>query len=237
MVDQRVGETIGLDGLARLRERQVLLGQNALGAEYHFHLVEPLGESQQELDAARKGDRLECREAGEEILPTRLLTAGQLGTKDRQRLSDPLQLHLGKKIIRDDPSSVVDSLIDESRTVRLVACSPSHRDETGLGDPRPLGRNIIGVPPDQWRSRSLQGTGAKARAAAYRWGRIAWASMVGIVTTANLAKYRVSARYRGDALFASQSRSRLRRRRGRAKSRETRTRRWREMGFEASVLG
>jgi len=48
-----------------------------------------------------------------------------------------------------------------------------------------------------------------------RGGRIAWASMVGIVTTANLAKYRVSARYRGDELFASQSRSRLRRRRGR----------------------
>ena len=48
-----------------------------------------------------------------------------------------------------------------------------------------------------------------------RGGRIAWASMVGIVTTANLAKYRVSGRYRGDELFASQSRSRLRRRRGR----------------------
>ena len=94
----------------------------------------------------------------------------------------------------------------------------------------------FGVPPDQWRSRSLQGTGAKPRAAAYRWGRIAWASMVGIVTTANLAKYRVSARYRGDALFASQSRSRLRRRRGRAKSRETRTRRWREMDSKRRSL-
>src|SRR6516162_6542679 len=113
MVDQRVGETIGLDGLACLRERQVLLGQNALGAEYHFHLVEPLGKSQQELNAARKGDRLECRKAGEEILPTRLLTAGQLGTKDRQRLCGPLQLHLGKEIIRDNPSSFIDILIDQ----------------------------------------------------------------------------------------------------------------------------
>jgi hypothetical protein len=47
MIDQRIGETIGLDGLARLRERQVLLRQDALGAEYHFHVVEPLGKSQQ----------------------------------------------------------------------------------------------------------------------------------------------------------------------------------------------
>ena len=30
----------------------MLLRQDALGAEYHFHVVEPLGKSQQELDAA-----------------------------------------------------------------------------------------------------------------------------------------------------------------------------------------
>src|SRR6516165_9975584 len=133
MVDQCVSETIGLDGLACLRERQVLLGQNALGAEYHFHLVEPLEESQQELDAARKGDRLECREAGEEILPTRLLTAGQLGTKDRQRLSGPLQLHLGKEIIRDDPSSFIDSLTAHFALLPVFRYVGMKQD----GDPRP----------------------------------------------------------------------------------------------------
>jgi len=90
MIDQRIGETIGIDGLARLGERQVLLRQNALGAEDHFHVVELLGKSEQELDAARKGDGLECREAGEQILPARLFTAGELGTKDRQRFSGRL---------------------------------------------------------------------------------------------------------------------------------------------------
>ncbi|HWX33687.1 MAG TPA: hypothetical protein VNZ53_40445 [Steroidobacteraceae bacterium] len=90
MIDQRIGETISLNGLARLGEGQVLLRQDALGAEYHFHVVEPLGKSQQKLDAARKRDGLECRKAGKQILPARLLTAGQLGTKDRQRLSGRL---------------------------------------------------------------------------------------------------------------------------------------------------
>src|SRR5215469_4157350 len=107
MIDQRIGETIGLDSLARLRERQVLLRQDALRAEHHLHVVEALGEPQQELDAAGKGNGLECREAGKEILPTSLLTAGQLGMKDRQRLSGPLQHHLGKEVIRDDPSSFI----------------------------------------------------------------------------------------------------------------------------------
>jgi hypothetical protein len=37
-----LAKTIGLDGLARLIEGQILLGQDALGAEYHFHVVEPL---------------------------------------------------------------------------------------------------------------------------------------------------------------------------------------------------
>src|SRR5215472_5228397 len=108
MIDQRIGETIGLDRLARLRERQVLLGQDALRAEYYFHVVEALGEPQQELDAAGKGDSLECGEAGEEILPGRLLTTRQFGMKDRERLSRPLQLHFGKEVIRDDPFSFLD---------------------------------------------------------------------------------------------------------------------------------
>jgi hypothetical protein len=43
-----------------------------------------------ELDAARNGDGLECREAGKQILPARLHAAGQLGTKDRQPLSSRL---------------------------------------------------------------------------------------------------------------------------------------------------
>jgi hypothetical protein len=90
LINQRIGETIGLDGLARLSEGQVLLRQDALGAEYHFHVVEPLGKSKQELDAARKCDGLEGRKTGKQILPARLLTAGQLGTKDRQRLSGRL---------------------------------------------------------------------------------------------------------------------------------------------------
>src|SRR5215470_7621982 len=125
MIDQRIGETIGLDCLARLRERHVLLRQDALRAEYHFHVVEPLGELQQELDAARKGDGLKCREAGKEILPTSLLTAGQFGMKNRQRLSGPLQLHLGKEIIRYDPSSSFFRQLHQRqpRTLRLVASS------------------------------------------------------------------------------------------------------------------
>ena len=45
MIDQRIGETVSFDGLARLSERQVLLGQNAFRAEYHFHVIEPFGKS------------------------------------------------------------------------------------------------------------------------------------------------------------------------------------------------
>jgi hypothetical protein len=57
-----------------------------------------------------KSDGLECREAGKQIFPARLLTAGQLSTKDRQRLSSRLQPGLGKEIVWDDPSSFVDDL-------------------------------------------------------------------------------------------------------------------------------
>jgi hypothetical protein len=47
----------------------MLLRQDALRAEHHFHVVELLGKPQQQLDAARKGDGLECRKVGEQILP------------------------------------------------------------------------------------------------------------------------------------------------------------------------
>ena len=52
VIDERVGEAVGLDGVARLRERQMLLRQDALGAEHQFDVVEPLGEAQQEFEAA-----------------------------------------------------------------------------------------------------------------------------------------------------------------------------------------
>src|SRR5215472_17597342 len=143
MIDQRIGETIGLDCLACLCERQVLLRQDALRAEYHFHVVEPLGEQQEELDAARKGDGLECGEAGEQILPGRLLTTGQLGMKDRQRLSNPLQHHLGKEVIRDDPSSFIKwPYRREPGTITfLLVLDPSGSNR--LGDP---GRFSLEIP-------------------------------------------------------------------------------------------
>jgi hypothetical protein len=77
----------------------VLLRQDGLGAKHHLHVVELLGEPQQQLDTAREGDRLEGGETGEQILPARLLTARELGTKDGQRLSRRFQTRLGKKIV------------------------------------------------------------------------------------------------------------------------------------------
>jgi len=120
VIDQSIGETIGLDGLARLGERQMLLRQDALGAEHHFHVVEPLGKPQQELDAARKGDGLECRKAGEQILPARFFGADQFGTKDRQRLPVRLQPYLGKKIIRDDCPPLSIALADQKAAPGLL---------------------------------------------------------------------------------------------------------------------
>src|SRR5215469_6191839 len=116
----------------------MLLGQHALRAEYHLHVVEPFRKSQQKLNAARKSDSLERCEAGKQILPAPLLTARQLGAKDRQRLSGGLQPRLGKKIIGDDSSSFVDSLADQSegRFAFLSIPDPSER--------RSSNRDLIG---------------------------------------------------------------------------------------------
>jgi hypothetical protein len=54
MIDQRIGETIGLAVWHAWGERQVLLRQDARRAGHHFHVLEPLGKPQQELDACSK---------------------------------------------------------------------------------------------------------------------------------------------------------------------------------------
>ena len=96
VIDQRVGEAIGRDGLAGLSQGQMLFGQDTLGSEDDFDIVEPLGKPQQHLDAARKGDCLEARIAGEQIFPAGFVAADQLGPENSQRLCRGFQLGVGE---------------------------------------------------------------------------------------------------------------------------------------------
>jgi len=52
LVNQRVSEAIGRNGLAGLSKGQMLFRQDAFGPEDDFKIVKPLGEPQQHLDAA-----------------------------------------------------------------------------------------------------------------------------------------------------------------------------------------
>jgi len=52
LVRQRVGEAVGLHGLAGLGEGEVLAREDALGAEDHLHVVQLPGDLHQQLDPA-----------------------------------------------------------------------------------------------------------------------------------------------------------------------------------------
>ncbi len=92
LVRQGVGEAIGLDRLAGLRECQMFLGQNALRTEHDLHVVDAVGQAEQELEAAGERDRLERVEARKHVPPRCLIAAEELGTKDRERLAHRLQI-------------------------------------------------------------------------------------------------------------------------------------------------
>lgn len=69
LVYQSIGEAIGLDRLARLGQREMLPRQDAVCAEHDLHVIEPIGQPQQHLQAAGEGDRLKLVEPAEQFLP------------------------------------------------------------------------------------------------------------------------------------------------------------------------
>jgi hypothetical protein len=110
LVHQSVGEAVGLHGLARLGEREMLLRQDALRAEHDLHVLEPAREPQQELEAAREGDGLQRRAAVEQLLPACLILGEELGTEHGQRLGGGLQTGVSEQvaaIARDFHSSMI----------------------------------------------------------------------------------------------------------------------------------
>ena len=72
--------------------------RDALRAEHHLHVGEMVRQAQQELDAAGKGDRLEGRVAGEQLLPVRLTVGQEFGPEHGERGSAGLERGIGEKI-------------------------------------------------------------------------------------------------------------------------------------------
>src|ERR1700739_1957551 len=69
LIDERVAKAVRRDGLAGLGQGKMLLREDAFGAKDDFEIRETIGEAEEEVDAAREGDRPEVGEAGEKLLP------------------------------------------------------------------------------------------------------------------------------------------------------------------------
>ena len=125
VIDQRVGEAIGRDGLAGLGKGQMLLRQDAFGPEDDFDIVEPFGKPQQHLDAARKRNGLEARISSEQIFPAGFVAAGQLGSEDGQRLRRGCQPGVGKEIVWDGLPPIPDCIVVPGKGFRHAPpCNP-----------------------------------------------------------------------------------------------------------------
>ncbi len=139
LIDQCVTKSIALNRLAHLRESQMLLRQDGLRAEHHLHVGEPVCQVQQHLDAAGKGDGLQRRIAGEQLLPARLLRTQQLGPEHGERLGGQARSRDAKQIgNRSSPSKPVDIGHRDGSAHRITgSCDlvPCQRVHTGSSTP------------------------------------------------------------------------------------------------------